>query len=425
MEIYKYPQREQWNDIFRRPSAQPSEVETVVRKIIKKVRSDGDKAIRKYAKEFHQLKLKKLEVTESEKASAADEISKELRTAIEQASKNIETFHLTQRTEVIKVQILPGITCWRKSVPIDRIGFYIPGGSAPLFSTVLMLGIPARLAGCKEIVICSPPDKESKVNPAILFAAAACGISKIFKAGGAQAIAAMTYGTETIPRVSKIFGPGNQYVTAAKQYVQQEGMAIDLPAGPSELLIIADETANPRFVAADLLSQAEHGADSQVILITTNESLAEKVVIELADQLEKLPRKDIAHAALQNSRLILVKSIEEAVDFSNSYAPEHLELACENSESVAEVITAAGSVFLGNYSPESAGDYASGTNHVLPTNGFAAQYSGVSLDSFVKKITYQQLTKEGLAQIADTVMTMAENEKLDAHRRSIAIRINA
>ncbi|MBL7748803.1 MAG: histidinol dehydrogenase, partial [Chitinophagaceae bacterium] len=312
---------------------------------------------------------------------------------------------------------------WRQAVPIEKIGLYIPGGSAPLFSTVLMLAVPAKLAGCKEIILCTPPAKDGSINPAILFAASLCGVTKIFKTGGAQAIAAMAYGTATIPKVSKIFGPGNQYVTMAKQLVQQDGVAIDMPAGPSEVLVIADETAIPAYVAADLLSQAEHGPDSQVILVTTSESVAHKVIEAVKEQLEKLPRKQTARKALQNSKAIIVNDLAEAIALSNVYAPEHLILSCSSAEETANLVTAAGSVFIGNYSPESAGDYASGTNHTLPTNGYATMYSGVSVDSFVKKITYQQLTKEGLVNISNTVMIMAEAEGLTAHKNAIAIRL--
>ncbi|HEX7845219.1 MAG TPA: histidinol dehydrogenase, partial [Chitinophagaceae bacterium] len=342
---------------------------------------------------------------------------------IQQAKKNIETFHLSQKEESRKIETMPGVTCWRKPVAIEKVGLYIPGGSAPLFSTVLMLAVPASMAGCKEIILCTPPSKDGSVHPAILYSAQLCGVTKIFKTGGAQAIAAMAYGTETIPKLFKIFGPGNQYVTAAKQIVQQEGVSIDMPAGPSEVLVIADETAIPEFVAADLLSQAEHGPDSQVILLATKESIADAVKEAIKNQKEELTRKDITEKALQNSKTIVFENINEAIEFSNLYAPEHLIIACRNAETIAEKISAAGSVFLGNYSPESAGDYASGTNHTLPTNGYAAMYSGVSLDSFVKKITYQQLTKEGLKNISNTVMEMAAAEGLDAHKNAVAIRL--
>ena len=350
-------------------------------------------------------------------------LNDDLKKAIQQAKLNIEKFHLAQKEEIKKIETMPGIFCWRRSLPIEKVGLYIPGGSAPLFSTVLMLAIPASIAGCKEIILFTPPTKEGNIHPAILFTAKLCGVNKIFKIGGAQAIAAMAYGTETVPKVFKIFGPGNPFVTLAKQLVQMEGIAIDMPAGPSEVLVIADETANPAFVAADLLSQAEHGPDSQVLLITTNESIIESVQKEIKKQLMNLPRKEIAEQALQNSKIILVKNIEEAITLSDKYASEHLILQCKNSEVVAEKINNAGSVFIGNYSPESAGDYASGTNHTLPTNGYAAMYSGVSLDSFLKKVTFQQLTKEGLQNIGNTVMTMAEAEGLDAHKNAVMIRL--
>ena len=349
-------------------------------------------------------------------------LTEELRNAIQQAKQNIEIFHTAQQEEIKKIEPMPGVSCWRKSVAIEKVGLYIPGGSAPLFSTVLMLGVPAQIAGCREINLCTPPSKDGSIHPGILYAALLCGVHNIFKTGGAQAIAAMSYGTESVPKVFKIFGPGNQYVTCAKQLLQQT-VALDMPAGPSEVLVIADETAVPEYVAADLLSQAEHGPDSQVILLTTSESTAEKVILETGEQLEKLPRKEIVIKALQNSKLILVKDLEEAIALSDLYAPEHLILSCSDAEKIAERITSAGSVFIGNYSPESAGDYASGTNHTLPTNGYAAMYSGVSLDSFVKKITYQQLSKEGLENIAATVIVMAAAETLEAHKKAIEIRL--
>jgi histidinol dehydrogenase len=423
MQVYQYPDSNQWNEITQRPSSDTSLLEKNVKKILENVKKKGDKALRKYSKEFDGVKLKKFLVSEKELNEAEALLNNELKQAIQKAKQNIETFHSAQKDEIKKIETMPGIVCWRKSVAIEKIGLYIPGGSAPLFSTILMLGVPAQIAGCKEIILCTPPVKDGTINPAILYTAKLCGINKIFKAGGAQAIAAMAYGTESIPKVFKIFGPGNQYVTLAKQLIQQQGVAIDMPAGPSEVLIIADETAVPEFVAADLLSQAEHGADSQVILITVNESLAEKVIIAIGDQLEEIPRKEIARQAFYNSRLIVVKNMEEAIVLSNLYAPEHLILSCADAEQIAERIISAGSVFFGNYSPESAGDYASGTNHTLPTNGYAAMYSGVSMDSFVKKITYQQLTKEGLQNIGSTVMEMAEAEGLDAHKNAVAIRL--
>ena len=423
MKIYKYPDKKYWTEIIQRPVIDISKLEKTIKKILQKVRINGDKAVRKYTKEFDGVKLKQLAVTEKEINTAQKLISDELKLAIQQAKRNIETFHASQKEAIKKIETMPGVVCWRKSVPIEKIGLYIPGGSAPLFSTVLMLAVPAQIAGCKEIVLCSPPSKDGSINPAILYTAQLCGIRKIFKAGGVQAIAAMAYGTESISKVFKLFGPGNQYVTLAKQIVQQQGVAIDMPAGPSEVLVIADETAIPEYVAADLLSQAEHGPDSQVVLLTTNEVVAEKVILAINDQLKKLPRKEITELALQNSKAIIVKDMEEAIALSNFYAPEHLILASTNAEEMTDKIISAGSVFIGNYSPESAGDYASGTNHTLPTNGYAAMYSGVSVDSFVKKITYQQLSKEGLENIGHTVMTMAAAEGLAAHKNAVAIRI--
>jgi histidinol dehydrogenase len=425
MQTYKYPSQEIWQEIIQRPASSIAGLEKSVQKILKKVKANGNTAVRKYSKEFDGVKLKQLSVPEKEIQKARGLLSDQLRAAIEQAKKNIETFHLSQKEEIKKIETMPGVVCWRRPAGIEKVGLYIPGGSAPLFSTVLMLGVPAQLAGCKEIILCTPPFKDGSIHPAILFAASLCGITKIFKAGGVQAVGAMAYGTESIPRVFKIFGPGNQYVTCAKQCVQQDGIAIDMPAGPSELLVIADESANASFVAADLLSQAEHGKDSQVILITTSETFAEKVNSEIDIQLKQLPRKDIAAAALDNSKCVIVNDLQQAIGLSNEYAPEHLILAIASPEEILDEINAAGSVFIGNYSPESAGDYASGTNHTLPTNGYAAMYSGVSLDSFVKKITYQQLTKEGLQQIGDTVMEMAAAEGLDAHKNAVAVRLGS
>lgn len=423
MQVYRYPDKSQWNEIIQRPSSNNLLLEKKVKKILEKVKQQGDKAIKKYSKEFDEVNLKKSLISEKELKQADPLIRDDLKQAIQQAKENIEIFHSAQKEELKKIETMPGVICWRKSVAIEKIGLYIPGGSAPLFSTVLMLGVPAKLAGCNEIILCTPPSKDGTVSPVILYTAKLCGIKKIFKMGGAQAIAAMAYGTESVPKVFKIFGPGNQYVTLAKQLVQQEGVSIDMPAGPSEVLVIADETAVSEFVAADLLSQAEHGPDSQVVLITTDESLVEKVFDEIEKQLEKLPRIRITSLALENSKLVLVKNLDEAFELSNLYAPEHLILSIENAEQFSEKITSAGSVFLGNYSPESAGDYASGTNHTLPTNGYAAMYSGVSLDSFVKKITYQQLTKEGLENIGSIVMEMATAEGLEAHKNAVAVRL--
>ena len=424
MKLYKYPSAKEWPVIVQRPHADLSAIEESVTRILKKVRKKGDKAVFKYTKKFDGAELTSLLVTDNEINQAESLLEEELKTAIGQAKKNIELFHFCQKEEVKKIDTMPGVTCWRRSLPIEKVGLYIPGGSAPLFSTVLMLAVPARIAGCREIILCTPPSKDGNINPAILFAANLCGVTKIYKVGGVQAIAAMTYGTASIPKVFKIYGPGNQYVTAAKQLVQQQGVSIDMPAGPSEVLVIADETAVPEFIAADLLSQAEHGPDSQVLLITTSETLAEKVNEAINDQLKSLPRKEIATKALQNSKTVVTNSLDEAIELSNLYAPEHLILSCENAEEVSGKITNAGSVFIGNYSPESAGDYASGTNHTLPTNGFATMYSGVSLDSFVKKISFQHLTKQGLQNISDTVKIMAVAEGLEAHKNAVAIRLN-
>ena len=423
IKLIKQPSKEDWQEIVKRPLFENSSLEKTVKKILDKVKDKGDKAVRKYTKDFDGVKLKKLTVSEKEIKTAENLLSQELKDAIKQAKSNIEKFHSSQIEETKVVETMPGINCWRKSVGIEKVGIYIPGGSAPLFSTVLMLAIPAFIAGCKEIILCTPPSKDGSINPAILYTANLCGVKKIFKAGGVQAIAGMAYGTETIPKVFKIFGPGNQYVTAAKQLIQKEGVAIDMPAGPSEVLVLADKTAVPEFVTADLLSQAEHGSDSQVILLTTSDEVAEKVQLCIKEQLKDLPRKEIAEKALSNSKIILLNSMDEAIELSNLYAPEHLILSCENAKELTGKIISAGSVFIGNYSPESVGDYASGTNHTLPTNGYAAMYSGVSVDSFVKKVTFQQLTKEGLTNIGNTVMQMAEAEGLDAHKNAVAVRL--
>lgn len=421
--VIKYPRRKDWDELIKRPAFETASLEKAVKRILEKVKAKGDKAVRNYTKEFDGVKLKKLAVNEKEIKAAEKLLSTELQEAIQQAKLNIEKFHRSQVDTIKIIETMPGINCWRKSVGIEKVGIYIPGGTAPLFSTVLMLGVPAAIAECKEIILCSPPSKDGFINPAILYAANLCGITKIFKAGGVQAIAAMAYGTETIPKVLKIFGPGNQYVTAAKQIIQKEGVAIDIPAGPSEVLVIADETAVDKFIAADLLSQAEHGPDSQAILLTTSISIAEWVQECIQKQLEKLPRKEIAEKALAHSKIILLNSIDEAIELSNLYAPEHLILSCNKAEEITDKIISAGSVFIGNYSPESVGDYASGTNHTLPTNGYAATYSGVSVDSFVKKITFQQLSKEGLENIGNTVMQMATAEGLEGHKNAVAIRL--
>jgi len=423
IKVLKYPDRKDWQEIIKRPVIENVSLDKTVRKILEKVKAKGDKAVRKYTKEFDGVKLKNLAISKKEITTAEGLLSQELKDAMLLAKSNIEKFHRSQLEEIKLIETMPGINCWRRSVGIEKIGIYIPGGSAPLFSTVLMLAVPAVVAGCKEIILCSPPSKDGTINPAILFAADLCGVTKIFKAGGVQAIGAMAYGTGTIPKLFKIFGPGNQYVTAAKQLVQLEGVAIDMPAGPSEVLIIADDSAIPEFVAADLLAQAEHGADSQVVLVTSSRLLVNNVIVELEQQILQLKRKEIAKKALSNSKIILVNSIDEALELSNLYAPEHLILCCNNAEGLTDKIISAGSVFIGNYSPESVGDYASGTNHTLPTNGYAAMYSGVSVDSFVKKISFQQLTKEGLVNIGSTVTQMAAAEGLDAHKNAVEIRL--
>lgn len=423
MKKIELPEGSAWKNIIQRPVIDTATLEQQVRGVLNVVKQDGDTAVFQFTRQFDGVQLSSLEVTEEEIESAIQQVPDDLKRAIKQAANNIRVFHEKQKAGIEIVETMKGVRCWRKSVGIDKVGLYIPGGTAPLFSTILMLAIPAQIAGCKEVILCSPPDKEGKLNPAILYAASLTGVHRIFKIGGVQAIAAMAYGTVSVPKVYKIFGPGNQYVTCAKQLVQQEGTAIDMPAGPSEVCVLADHTANAAYVAADLLSQAEHGADSQVLLVSTDNQLMEDVMKELNVQLEQLPRKELAAKALENSKAVLVKNMDEAIELVNEYAAEHLILSCENDESVAEKITNAGSVFLGNYSPESVGDYASGTNHTLPTNGFARAYSGVSLDSFVKKITYQRLTKEGLSAIAPTVTAMASAEGLEAHKRAVTIRL--
>jgi histidinol dehydrogenase len=420
MQIYKQPSRTDWPSILQRPIMNVAALELSVKNILQEVKQNGDAAIKKFTLQFDETSIDNLLVTEEEFAIAQQTLEAPLKAAILSAKVNIETFHKSQLTAPEVIETMPGVRCWRKSVAIEKVGLYIPGGTAPLFSTILMLGIPAKLAGCKEIILCSPPN----LHPAILFAAKAVGITKVFKAGGVQAIAAMAYGTATIPAVSKIFGPGNQYVTCAKQLVQQDGLAIDMPAGPSEVAVYADDTANPAFVAADLLSQAEHGADSQVLLVSCDEAMMNAVKQEIEKQVTQLPRHDIALKALQNSKLILLNNEEEAIGLLNEYAAEHLILSCANAEAMAEKVINAGSVFLGHYSPESVGDYASGTNHTLPTNGYARAYSGVSVDSFVKKITFQQLTPEGLKNISKTVIAMAKAEGLEAHANAVKIRLS-
>ena len=425
MNIIRYPARSEWMKIVERPHLDVSQLNETVASVLADVRQRGDEAVKGYELKFDHVDLQTLEVTQGEIEEAETMVSKNLKEAIQLAHHNIKTFHESQRFHTKKIETQPGVTCWQKSVPIEKVGLYIPGGTAPLFSTVLMLATPAKIAGCKEIVLCTPPNREGKVNPAILMAAKIAGVSKIFKAGGVQAIGAMAYGTESIPKVYKIFGPGNQYVMAAKQQVSIHDVGIDMPAGPSEVCVIADDTANAEFVAADLLSQAEHGADSQVFLITTSNKFIDEVQKELDKQLEVLPRKEIAQKALENSMLVLVSTIREAIDLSNTYAPEHLVIQTEDYEDVASKVINAGSVFLGQYACESAGDYASGTNHTLPTHGYATTYNGVNLDSYCRKVTFQHLTEEGVRQIGHAVELMAEAEQLDAHKNAMTVRINS
>lgn len=417
------PDKSQWTELLKRPVMNTENLFDTVRGIIDSVKAGGDRAVIEYEEKFDKVALDALAVSAAELEEADALISDELKAAIRLAKQNIETFHAAQRFEGRKVETHPGVTCWQKAVAIEKVGLYIPGGTAPLFSTVLMLAVPAKIAGCKEIVLCTPPGKDGKVHPAVLFAAKVAGVSRIFKAGGVQAIAAMAYGTESIPKVYKIFGPGNQYVTAAKQLVSLRDVAIDMPAGPSEVEVLADETANPVFVAADLLSQAEHGVDSQAMLVTTSERLQQAVKEEVERQLALLPRKEIAEKSLANSKLIVVRDMEEAIELTNAYAPEHLIIETSDYMSVAGQIVNAGSVFLGSLTPESAGDYASGTNHTLPTNGYAKAYSGVSLDSFIRKITFQEILPEGIRAIGPAIEEMAANEHLDAHKNAVAVRI--
>ena len=418
-----YPNQADWADILKRPVLSMETLRGTVCEVLDKIKAEGDKAVIEYEERFDKVKLDSLAVTDAEMKEAEAQVPIELKVAILLAQRNIYTFHKKQKFEGKKVETMEGVTCWQKAVGIEKVGLYIPGGTAPLFSTVLMLAVPAKVAGCKEIVLCTPPNKEGKIHPAILYAAQVSGVSKIFKAGGVQAIGAMAYGTESVPKVYKIFGPGNQYVMAAKQQVSLHDVAIDMPAGPSEVEVIADETANPAFVAADLLSQAEHGVDSQVVLITTSEKLLNEVEYEVQRQLARLPRWEMAEKSLANSKLILVKDMEEAIAMTNEYAPEHLIIETFNYMELAEKVVNAGSVFLGSYTPESAGDYASGTNHTLPTNGYAKAYSGVSLDSFIRKITFQEINREGIQNIGPAIEVMAANEQLDAHKNAVSVRL--
>jgi len=425
MNIINNPGKAEWAALLERPHRDASELRETVKTVLDDIQSRGDAAVKEYELKFDKVQLDSLQVCDAELQEAECLVSDELKQALILAHHNIEKFHSSQKFEGEKVETAPGVVCWQKSVAIEKVGLYIPGGTAPLFSTVLMLATPAKIAGCKEIVLCTPPNREGKVNPAILMAARIAGVSKIFKAGGVQAIGAMAYGTESVPKVSKIFGPGNQFVMAAKQQVSLHEVAIDMPAGPSEVAVVADDSANPVFVAADLLSQAEHGADSQAVMFTDSLALAKAVDAEVAKQLEALPRKELASKSLEYSKLIVVKDLDEVIDICNEYAPEHLILAVKDYMSVAERVVNAGSVFLGNYSCESAGDYASGTNHTLPTSGYAKAYSGVNLDSFCRKITFQELTAEGIRSIGKAVEIMAENEQLDAHKNAMTVRINS
>ena len=425
MKIIRYPQKEEWNSIVERPHLDVSQLNATVESVLKDVRENGDKAVMAYEEKFDHAQLSSLAVTEAEIEEALTLVSEELMESLQIAHHNISKFHESQKFEGIKVETCKGVTCWQKSVPIEKVGLYIPGGTAPLFSTVLMLATPAKIAGCREIVLCTPPNREGKVNPAILAAARIAGVSRIFKAGGVQAIGAMAYGTESVPKVFKIFGPGNQYVMAAKQQVSLHDVAIDMPAGPSEVCVIADETSHADFVAADLLSQAEHGIDSQVFLITTSEKMLNDVQEEILRQVELLPRKEMAMKSLDNSKLVLVHDKQEAMKLCNIYAPEHLVISTDDYEELAEQVINAGSVFLGHYACESAGDYASGTNHTLPTHGYAVAYNGVNLDSYCRKVTFQHLTEEGIHSIGRAVEVMVENEQLEAHRNAMSVRINS
>lgn len=425
MNVIRYPQKEEWDELLKRPVMNVDMLRETVCRVLDDVKTGGDRAVMAYEKQFDHVELERLAVTEEEMDEAERLVSPELKEALRLAHDNIRKFHASQRFETTKVEVRPGVTCWQKAVPIERVGLYIPGGTAPLFSTVLMLATPAKIAGCREIVLCTPPERDGKVHPAILCAARVAGVNRIFKAGGVQAIGAMAYGTESVPKVYKIFGPGNQYVMAAKQQVSLHDVAIDMPAGPSEVAVLADAGSNPVFVAADLLSQAEHGVDSQVLLVTTDEALVGKVQDEVERQLAALPRKEIAEQALAHSKLVVVRDMDEAMELTNRYAPEHLIIETADYMQAAERVVNAGSVFLGSYTPESAGDYASGTNHTLPTNGYATAYSGVNLDSYHRKITFQELTPQGIRDIGPVVELMAAGEQLDAHRNAMTVRLES
>ena len=418
-----YPKKETWPEILKRPTQTVKEIETTVNQVFEDVQNNGDTAIKKYTKKFDKVAVTSLQVTQEEISIAVEAVSSELKEAIQQAAANIEKFHRAQKTEKVYQETTPGVVCWQEKRPIEKVGLYIPGGTAPLLSTVLMLAIPAKIAGCQEIILCSPPNLEGKIANEILYTANLCGVTNIFKVGGIQAISGLTFGTETIPKVYKIFGPGNQFVTVAKQLATKYGVAIDMPAGPSELLVMADDSANASFVASDLLSQAEHGADSQVILVSTSEKLIEDVSKEVEKQLKELPRIEIATKAIQNSKSILVKDFKEALALINEYAPEHFIVCTKNNDFFIDGIINAGSVFIGNYTPESAGDYASGTNHTLPTNGYSKSYSGVNLDSFTKSITFQEISKKGIQNIGKSIELMALAEGLQAHKNAVSIRL--
>ena len=425
MKTILYPQREEWEALLKRPEVEVEAVRETVNQVLARVRAEGDRAVLDYEAQFDGVDLESLAVTEAELDEAEESVSISLKAAILLAQQNIRKFHAAQRFEGERIETLPGVVCWQRAVPIERVGLYIPGGTAPLFSTVLMLAIPAQLAGCRDIILCTPPDKQGKIHPAILYAARVAGVHRIFKAGGIQAIGAMAYGTESVPKVYKIFGPGNRFVTAAKQQVSLRDVAIDMPAGPSEVAVLADEHANPAFVAADLLSQAEHGVDSQVVLVTPSEALVKEVAFEVQRQLSLLPRWEIAEKALAESKLMVVKDLDEAIDLVNAYAPEHLIIQTDHYLELAARVVNAGSVFLGPYAPESAGDYASGTNHTLPTHGYATAYSGVNLDSFVRKITFQEISAEGIQHIGPAIEVMATHEQLAAHRQAVTVRLQA
>ena len=423
MKIEKYPSESEWPALQERMEIDVTTLFATVQSVLDRVRNEGDAAVRYYGNLYDKVDIVEFQVTQGEIREAGSVLTEDLKEAIRMAHSNIETFHAAQAFPELKVETTPGVTCRQKAVPVEKVGLYIPGGTAPLFSTVLMLAVPARIAGCREIVLCTPPNREGKIHPAILYAAQVAGVGKIYKIGGIQAIGAMSYGTETVPKVYKIFGPGNQYVTAAKQLVSLKDVAIDMPAGPSEVEIMADESANPVFIASDFLSQAEHGADSQSILLTTSETLAEAVASEIEQQLKQLPRKELAAQSLQNSRIIILRNEDEMIRFTNQYAPEHLIVHMSGYRELKDKILNAGSVFLGSYTPESAGDYASGTNHTLPTKGYAKMYSGVNLDSFVKKITFQEITRDGLRTLGPTIEILAENEQLDAHKNAVTVRL--